>query len=189
MNRILVVEDDTSVRDSLVEILEVLNHEATPAATVTEATSILQSNHDFNLILCDIMMPDGDGFDVLSFVRGNPTTAGIPFIFLTAKSQMKDIRLGMLEGADDYLTKPFTIHDVEQSIKSRLNRAKVNSTQAKFALAKTIETLISPKICNVIEQSEHLVLKNSSDEEGLSIIKELQMMRLTLDKFKIWLEK
>ncbi len=102
---------------------------------------------------------------------------------------MKDIRLGMVEGADDYLTKPFTIYDVEQSIKSRLNRAKVNSTQAKLALSKTIDTFIMPKICDVIEQSEQLVSKNSFDEEGLSLIKELQMMRLTLDKFKNWLDK
>lgn len=189
MSRILVVEDDASVRDNLEEILEALNYEAIPAATAKEAISILQSNNDFNLILCDIMTPDGDGFDVLSFVRGKPTTASIPFIFLTAKTQMKDIRLGMVEGADDYLTKPFTIQDVEQSIKSRLNRAKVNSTQSKLALSKTIETFIMPKICTVIEQSEQLIAKNPSDEEGFYLIKELQMMRLTLEKFKIWLEK
>ncbi|MEW5861946.1 MAG: hypothetical protein AB1861_31965, partial [Cyanobacteriota bacterium] len=95
----------------------------------------------------------------------------------------------MVEGADDYLTKPFTIQDVEQSIKSRLNRAKVNSTQSKLALSKTIETFIMPKICTVIEQSEQLIAKNPSDEEGFYLIKELQMMRLTLEKFKIWLEK
>lgn len=135
------------------------------------------------------MTPDGDGFDVLSFVRGNPTTASIPFIFLTAKTQRKDIRLGMVEGADDYLTKPFTIQDVEQSIKSRLNRAKVNSTQSKLALSKTIETFIMPKICHVIEQSEQLLGKNPTDQEGFQLMKELQMMRLTLEKFKVWLEK
>ncbi len=189
MSSILVVEDDTAIRESLEEILEMLNHKATPAATAKEAISILQSNNDFHLILCDIMTPDGDGFDVLSFVRSNPTMASIPFIFLTAKTQMKDLRLGMIEGADDYLTKPFTIHEIEQSIKSRLNRARVNSTQAKLALSKTIEGLIQPKISDVIEQAEQLVLKNHSDQEGLALIKDLQMMRLTLDKFKIWLEK
>lgn len=189
MSRILVVEDDTAIREVLEEILETLNYESTTATTAKAAISILQSNSNFNLILCDIMTPDGDGFDVLSFVRSDPSMASIPFIFLTAKTQMKDIRLGMIEGADDYLTKPFTIHDIEQSIKSRLNRAKVNSTQAKLALSNTIKSLIQPKICDVLEQAEQLVLKNSSDQEGLSLIKELQMMRLTLDKFQVWLEK
>lgn len=189
MSKILVVEDDASVRENLEEILASLNYEATSAATAREAISILQANNNFNLILCDIMTPDGNGFDVLSFVRDNPKTASIPFIFLTAKVQMRDIRLGMVEGADDYLTKPFTIQDVEQSIKSRLNRTKVNSTQAKLALSKTLEALIMPKLGDVIEQSEQLVSKNSADEEGLSLIKDLQMMRLTLEKFKSWLEK
>jgi DNA-binding response OmpR family regulator len=169
--------------------LESLNYKVTLATTAKAAVSILQSNTNFNLILCDIMTPDGDGFDVLSFVRSNPDMASIPFIFLTAKTQMRDIRLGMVEGADDYLTKPFTIQDVEQSIKSRLNRAKFNSTQAKLALSKTIEDSLAPKIGNVIEQAGQIVSKNPSDEEGLSLMKELQMMRLTLDKFKIWLEK
>ncbi|HEY9665978.1 MAG TPA: response regulator [Coleofasciculaceae cyanobacterium] len=189
MSKILVVEDDRFILENLTEILEALNYEATPAATAKEAVSILQSNTDFNLILSDIMTPDGDGFDVLSFVRSNPITASIPFIFLTAKTQMKDMRLAMVEGADDYLTKPFTIQEVEESIKSRLNRAEVNSNQAKLALSKTLESFIMPKFWNLIEQAEALVLKNSSDREGLSLIKELQMMRLTLDKFKLWLEK
>ncbi|MEW6494151.1 MAG: response regulator, partial [Cyanobacteriota bacterium] len=90
----MVVEDDASVRDNLEEILDALNYKAIAAATAKDAISILQSNTNFDLILCDIMTPDGDGFDVLSFVRGNPALASIPFIFLTAKTQMRDIRLG-----------------------------------------------------------------------------------------------
>lgn len=189
MTQILVVEDDPSVRENLEEILETLNYKATSATTANEGIAILKSNTHFNLILCDIMTPDGDGFDVLSFVRGNPTTASIPFIFLTAKIQKKDIRLGMGEGADDYLTKPFTIQEVQESIKSRLNRAKDSSIQSKLALSKTLESFVMPKLGDIIEQAEQIASKNSSDQEGLSLMKDLQTIRLTLDKFKLWLEK
>ena len=189
MTQILIVEDDPAVRENLEEILEALNYQSTSATTANEAISILKSNNNFNLILCDIMTPDGDGFDVLSFVRGNPTTIGIPFIFLTAKIQKRDIRLGMVEGADDYLTKPFTIQEVQDSIKTRLNRAKDNSIQSKRALSKTLESFVMPKLGDIIEQAEQIAVKNSSDQEGLSLMKDLQMIRLTLDKFKLWLEK
>jgi DNA-binding response OmpR family regulator len=95
----------------------------------------------------------------------------------------------MGEGADDYLTKPFTIQEVQESIKSRLNRAKDNSIQSKLALSKTLESLVMPKLSDIIEQAEQIASKNSSDQEGLSLMKDLQIIRLTLDKFKLWLEK
>jgi DNA-binding response OmpR family regulator len=75
-----------------------------------------------DLVVCDAMMAGIDGYGVLTALRANPTTASIPFIFLTAKSSPQDMRLGMELGADDYLTKPFTRKELFNAIAARLKR-------------------------------------------------------------------
>ena len=74
------------------------------------------------LILCDVMMPELDGFGVLAELRANPDTATIPFLFLTAKGEKADLRMGMNSGADDYLTKPVDIADLLAAVHARLAR-------------------------------------------------------------------
>lgn len=75
-----------------------------------------------DLVLCDITMPGFDGFQVLAHLRSGPETAPIPFIFLTARGERSDVRVGMNFGADDYLTKPVKIDDLLAAVKSRLTR-------------------------------------------------------------------
>ncbi len=85
----------------------------------------LAKRHIPDLIVCDIMMPDLDGYSVLSALHQDPTTAAIPFVFLTAKVTMADLRQGMELGADDYLTKPCTIEQFLSAINTRLERQAV----------------------------------------------------------------
>ena len=107
---ILIIEDNTDVRENLEEILQLSGFKVHTAENgkigVTKAQEVIP-----DLIICDIMMPELDGYGVLRIVGSQPKTADIPFIFLTAKTEREDFRKGMGLGADDYITKPFD--DVE----------------------------------------------------------------------------
>src|SRR6185369_4434898 len=82
-----------------------------------------------DLILCDVMMPELDGFSVLQALQSDPSLALVPFIFLTAKGEKEDLRSGMNLGADDYLTKPVTNADLVRAIETRLRRSEQQATR------------------------------------------------------------
>lgn len=121
MTKILVIEDEISLRENTVELLELAGFEVVEAEDGQLGVQLAQEILP-DLILCDVMMPELDGYGVLSCVRSNPTTSLIPFIFLTAKGTTYDFRQGMNLGADDYLTKPFKQQDLLDAIASRLNK-------------------------------------------------------------------
>ncbi|GAB4463599.1 MAG: hypothetical protein OHK0037_16490 [Elainellaceae cyanobacterium] len=121
MAKILVIEDDLTIRTALLKMLSAENYEAIAAPEGQTGLSLAQG-YGPDLILCDIMMPGCDGYEVLAQLQQNPATAGIPFIFLTAKADRQDIRQGMAMGADDYLTKPFTRQELIEAIATRLNK-------------------------------------------------------------------
>jgi len=121
MVKILVIEDEMEIRANLLELLALEGHDVIGADNgVTGLVGAMEFQPD--LILCDVMMPELDGYDVLSALRQEPETALIPFIFLTAFADKGDIRQGMALGADDYLTKPFTCSEVLEAIETRLKR-------------------------------------------------------------------
>lgn len=123
MKKILIIEDNTDVRENLQEILGLSGYEAVVAENgkvgVEKAQSFLP-----DLILCDIMMPELDGYGVLHILSRNAKTADIPFIFLTAKAEKEDFRKGMSLGADDYIIKPFDDMALLQTIESRLQKSE-----------------------------------------------------------------
>lgn len=121
MNKILVIEDNTEVRENTAEIIELANYEVLTAENGKIGVEIaLKENPD--LIVCDIMMPVLDGYGVYHSLSKHTTTASIPFIFLTAKSEKADFRRGMEMGADDYLMKPFEGIDLLHAIEIRLEK-------------------------------------------------------------------
>ena len=121
MTKILVIEDEVEIRTNLVDLLELEDYVVVSADNGVNGI-IGAFEHHPDLILCDVMMPEVDGYDVLQAVRQEPETATTPFIFLTALADKGDIRQGMLKGADDYLTKPFTRHDVIATVEAQLER-------------------------------------------------------------------
>ncbi len=121
--KILVIEDNHQVRENIIEILENEGFEMFQAESGSIGIDVARKNQP-DLILCDIMMPEMDGFQVLEELRRNILTTNIPFIFLTAKDTRDDLRKGMQMGADDYISKPFTIEEVIQAVQIRLNRVK-----------------------------------------------------------------
>jgi two-component system, sensor histidine kinase and response regulator len=124
MTTILAIEDDTKIRENIQEILELEGLDVLTAANGKIGVQLAQSHHP-DLIICDVMMPELDGYDVLVTLRQDPSTLKIPFIFLSAKATTADFRKGMSLGADDYLTKPFTPSELREAISIRLQKQTV----------------------------------------------------------------
>jgi CRP-like cAMP-binding protein len=120
-SKILVIEDNDQMRENIADIIKLANYEALTAPHgkigVEMAKRLLP-----DLILCDIMMPELDGYGVFHILNKDPETANIPFVFLTAKADQSDMRLGMNLGADDYITKPFDSFDLLKVIEVRLKK-------------------------------------------------------------------
>src|SRR6185295_848629 len=122
MKSVLVIDDNKDIRENTAEILELAGYKTFTAKNGKKGVeAALKEKPD--LIICDIMMPDLDGYGVLHILSKKSETAAIPFIFLTAKTEKVDIRKGMNLGADDYLTKPFDDTDLLNAIEARLQKA------------------------------------------------------------------
>lgn len=169
MKKVLIIEDETTVRENLVELLTAEGYQAIEAKDGEEGVSLAWDLLP-DLILCDISMPRMDGLGVLSRISRDPATATIPFIFLTARVEREDLRRGMSLGADDFITKPFTIDEVLSAVETRLQkRARiVEQVETKLAgLSRTIQAslpgdLLSP-LSVIISTSE---LLSSAQDAG-----------------------
>jgi CRP-like cAMP-binding protein/CheY-like chemotaxis protein len=124
MKKILLIEDNPDMRENTAEILELAKYEVITAPDGKEGVKLAQSQKP-DLIVCDIMMPELDGYGVLHMLGKDSSTAGIPFIFLSAKAEKTDQRLGMGMGADDYLTKPFENTELLHAIEIRLKKNEI----------------------------------------------------------------
>ena len=121
MTKVLVIEDERYLLEDITELLQYTDFDVQGANSGTQGLLVAQ-DYAPDLIICDIMMPDLDGYQVLEQIRGTPETANTPFIFLTAKADRDSMRQGMDLGADDYLTKPFTSAELLTAINTRLRR-------------------------------------------------------------------
>ncbi|MBO0323699.1 response regulator [Muricauda sp. CAU 1633] len=123
MKKILLVEDDTSLRENIKEMLELSGFLVFSTPNGKMALDIAEKETP-NIVLCDIMMPEMDGYEVLAQFSSCESTKHIPFIFVSAKTERNDVRKGMDLGADDYLTKPFEEEELLNAIHTRLEKAK-----------------------------------------------------------------
>ncbi|MDR6301567.1 response regulator [Mesonia maritima] len=157
MNTILLIEDDAVLRENTAEILELSNYKVltAPNGRIGIEKALQENPH---IIVCDIMMPEVDGYGVLEALSKNKKTQHIPFVFLSAKTEHKEIRKGMNMGADDYLTKPFDEEELISAVESRLAKAKILAeNNAKKNPAANQE---GEDVRNIHE------LKNLFDDEG-----------------------
>lgn len=134
--KILVIEDEEDIRENLAEILDISNYKTLTAPNGETGLKTAKSEQP-DLILCDIMMPGLNGYEVVKVLREYPETTHIPVIFLTAKVERSDQRLGMELGADDYLTKPFMPQELLNAIEVRLKRQATYQSEAKQERQKT----------------------------------------------------
>jgi len=121
---ILVIDDNNDLRENTAEILDLAGYKTLTAENGKRGVDVATKEKP-SLIVCDIMMPELDGYGVLHLLRKNPDTQNIPFIFLTAKTERSDFRKGMEMGADDYVTKPFEDIELLNAIEVRLKKAEV----------------------------------------------------------------
>jgi DNA-binding NarL/FixJ family response regulator len=156
--KILVIEDEPETLENLLLMLDMEGFK-TVSATNGRAGVAAAKRELPDVILCDVSMPEMDGYGVLERLRADEATVSIPFIFLTAKGDKKDLRTGMNLGADDYLTKPASAEDVLNAIQARLDRhnEKQNAALARaelrpdFTSAKPLETLgVTPREAEVL---------------------------------------
>jgi DNA-binding response OmpR family regulator len=124
MNKVLVIEDDEPCRINILELLEAEEFDVVGAADGRAGLHLARTCLP-DLVICDILMRELDGYGVLSELRQDPLTATIPFIFLTASADQRDLRRGMDLGADGYLTKPFTRAELLEIVTTQLERQTV----------------------------------------------------------------
>jgi DNA-binding NarL/FixJ family response regulator len=154
MRKILVIEDEPEMRRNLTTILRLERYQAVAAENGRDGVDLALKEAP-DLILCDVMMPELDGYGVLRSLRANAATEATPFIFLTAKGEKPDIRAGMNLGADDYLTKPVAKADLLNAISSRLRRAEqatVPDFKPRFDSARPMEVSLglTPRVAETL---------------------------------------
>lgn len=140
MKSVLVIDDNLELRENTAEILELAGYKTLTAENgkIGVETAL---QHKPNLIVCDIMMPDLDGYGVLHLLKKNSETENIPFIFLTAKTERNDFRKGMEMGADDYITKPFDDLELLKAIEIRLKKAEIIHSKYSQGIAGANELI------------------------------------------------
>jgi DNA-binding NarL/FixJ family response regulator len=154
MKKILVIEDEPEMRRNLTTILRLEKFQPLDAENGRIGVEMAKKEKP-DLILCDVMMPEMDGYGVIAALRADADTVAIPFIFLTAKGEKPDIRAGMNLGADDYLTKPVAKPDLLAAIRSRLERAvqqAVPEFKPNFDSAKPLEEVLglTPRVAETL---------------------------------------
>lgn len=147
--KILVIDDEKSIRETLSELLSFCDYKVILAKNGVEGVEFAEKQSP-DLIICDIMMPELDGYEVAKRVRSNDKMAMIPFIFLSAKASNNDFRKGLGLGADDYLIKPFSNQELIDTVAMRLDRVKSIKNDSKnlkdsINNAKNIQNVILPK--------------------------------------------
>ncbi|HAX86268.1 MAG TPA: GGDEF domain-containing response regulator [Cyanobacteria bacterium UBA11370] len=187
MKTILVIEDEELVRENILEFLDAEGLEGIGAENGRIGINLAKAMMP-DLILCDVMMPELDGYGVLMALRQDPSMAAIPFIFLTAKAAKADFRQGMELGADDYLSKPFTRAELLGAIKSRFKKqaAVQESYNAELQHAKKqLDYLMHhdslTKLPNRLSLREHFkqVQKTENGQKKL-----VTVLCLGLDRFQ-----
>jgi two-component system sensor histidine kinase/response regulator len=118
--KILIIEDEEALRDTLKELLEAGGHDVTAAADGVQGVTLAAQGFDF--IFCDVDMPNLNGHGALTEIRKLPRGGDVPFVFLTGRSDRSELRTGMGLGADDYITKPFNAADIFGAIEARSKR-------------------------------------------------------------------
>ena len=168
IKKILLIEDNQGMRENTAEILELANYDVDVAEN--GKAGVLKAKRSVpDLIICDIMMPELDGYEVLYMLSKDDKTSAVPFIFLTAKADATDFRKGMNLGADDYITKPFEEMDLLNAVESRFKRADAFKKDFKTTLEGIHEFMDEVSGIEELEklnQQSKMDLNNIQDEVG-----------------------
>jgi CheY-like chemotaxis protein/anti-sigma regulatory factor (Ser/Thr protein kinase) len=159
MSRILVIDDDPATQSLTAKALQARGFQALTAGDGREGLDIAK-RYVPDLIICDIQMPEMDGFETLAALQRDPVTSSIPFVFLTGLSDQTHVRFGMGLGADDYLTKPFTVNELMEAVNLRLAK--------KAAVQRVSERKLDTLRSNIGQALPHELLTPLNGILGLS---------------------
>lgn len=151
MKNILLIEDNESILKGLVYSLEQERFKVTTAMTIKDSKNLLESNNIYNLIILDISLPDGSGFDLCKYIKSN---YNIPIIFLTAKDEEQDVVQGFDLGADDYIIKPFRTRELISRANNILRR--YNNIQTNIITSSNIKIDLDAQ--RVYKNADEIVL-------------------------------
>ena len=166
MQTILLIEDNDVIREDTAEILEMSGYAVAQAADGKAGVALALAQPP-DLVVCDVMMPVLDGYGVLQIFNQNPQLTGVPFIFLTAKTEQSDQRLGMALGADDYLTKPFVKAELLSAVSGRL---------ARFQLLRTEPAISGESLNKFLDEAQQ-----AGDLASLSLDRKAHLIRRKQD--------
>ncbi|MEB3211376.1 MAG: EAL domain-containing protein [Leptolyngbyaceae bacterium] len=167
MKTILVIDDEQAARQAIKNALEPKGFQVIDATNEPAGIEMVTTYHP-DLVVCDVVMAEGDGYSVLDALRQDQSTTAIPFIFLSAKADKADIRQGMNLGADDFLTKPFTDEELLNAIHARLNRKEAIATPYQQELKRAIDSLNQVAFYDSVTRLPNLILLHQTLEEQLS---------------------
>ena len=200
MKKILLIEDNPNVLLNTTRMLQAEGYMVISADNGRTGLEVAQQNIP-NLIICDIMMPEIDGYGVITALRNNPATTTIPFIFLSAKSDKNDFRQGMELGSDDYLTKPFTRDELLGAINAQFKKQEIINIYYKQELANLRSNiskslphqLLFPAIevmglADILVKNYHAMQANEVPDIGKRIRKAGRDMHETVKKFLLYAE-
>lgn len=127
MRKILVIEDNQMLRENTAELLELNDFQVFTATNGKEGVE-KALEHRPHLVICDIMMPELDGYGVLQCLQQTEGLQCVPFIFLTAKTEKVEVQTGLAKGADEYLCKPFDDTDLLTAVERQLTKVRLQAT-------------------------------------------------------------
>ncbi|MGK7904633.1 MAG: EAL domain-containing protein [Hormoscilla sp.] len=187
MKIILVIEDEHPIRANIIKILKFKGYQGIGAADGKTGVKMAKA-YKPDLILCDIMMPGLDGYEVLNILSKDPDTVGIPFIFLTAKSDRSDMRQGMNLGADDYITKPFTSKELIEAISARLEKQATTIQPYLDEMKQVAESLSKVAYYDQLTNLPNRIWLRHQLQEAIKQAKEKQglvaIVCLNIDRFR-----
>jgi CheY-like chemotaxis protein/CRP-like cAMP-binding protein len=162
--RILVIEDNNDIRENTAEILELAGYTVFTAENGKRGVDVAIREKP-SVIICDIMMPELDGYGVLHLIRKNENTQTIPFIFLTAKTERADFRKGMEMGADDYITKPFDDSELLNAVEIRLKKSELLEQKYPATVNGLTQFVKDVKASGMLQQLSEQYDINSYDKK------------------------
>lgn len=189
MRKVLVVEDEVILRQNMEEIISLHGFEVKSAEN-GEAGLLLARSFRPDLILCDIKMPRFDGFWLIEQIRNEPGLQSVPFIFVSAKVDRRDVREGMELGADDYITKPFTSNELIHAINARLDRVEMfrSMIEKETPEEDALDQKEAEKVLEMIKRltpSESRILKRiSQNSSSYEIAQELFISTKTVENHR-----
>lgn len=167
MAKILVVDDEPHIVELIQFNLELDDNHVQTAGDGKQAMEILQ-NEKFDLVILDVMIPYVDGFDILKFIRKNSLNEEVPVLMLTAKNNESDKIIGLEGGADDYVTKPFSVKELIARVHALLRRSM------KISKIEKIKPIVIKNL--LIDTAKHIVVVNDSEIE--LTLKEYEILKM-----------